>query len=153
MHFMRTRHRLFQRGTTTVELAVTCPIAFFLIFATIIGGLGVFRYQQVAALAREGARWASVHGSEYEADTGKPAATAADVFNTIIKPAAVALDANHLTYEVSWNQSNEPLTVDENYEKPFGNTVTVRVNYVWFPELFLIGPYTLTSTSTAQMVY
>ncbi len=150
---MRSRHIPTQRGTTTVELAVTCPIAFFLIFATIIGGLGVFRYQQVAALAREGARWASLHGSEYAADTGNPAATPEDVFNTIIRPAAVSLSADHLTYQVSWNQSNEPLTVDENYEQPFGNTVTVRVNYIWFPELFLIGPYTLTSTSTAQMMY
>ena len=40
-----------RRGTTTVEFAITCPIVFFLVFATIIGGLGVFRYQQVAALA------------------------------------------------------------------------------------------------------
>ena len=104
-------------------------------------------------LAREGARWASVHGSEYALDTGNPAATPEDVFNTIILPGAVALDADHLTYEVTWNSSNEPLTVDENYEQPFGNTVSVRVNYTWFPELFLVGPFTLTSTSTAQMVY
>ena len=150
---MRSQHRHSRRGTTTVELAITCPIAFFLIFATIVGGLGVFRYQQVASLAREGARWASVHGSEYEIDTGQPAATAEDVFNTAIKPAAVALNADSLTYQVSWNQSNQPLTVDLNYEKPYGNTVSVRVNYEWFPEMFLVGPFTLTSTSTAQMVY
>ena len=142
-----------RQGTTTVELAVICPIAFFLIFATIVGGLGVFRYQQVASLAREGARWASVHGSEYARDTGQPAATAEDVFNAVIQPAAVALDANYLTYAVTWDSSNDPLTVDENYERPFGNTVTVRVNYAWFPEMYLVGPYTLTSTSTAQMVY
>lgn len=142
-----------RRGTTTVELAITCPIAFFLIFATIVGGLGVFRYQQVAALAREGARWASVHGTEYEMDTGKPAATAQDIFDKAIQPMAVALDATQLTYSVTWNSSNEPLTVLSNYEEPFGNTVTVRVNYTWFPEMLLVGPYTLTSTSTAQMVY
>jgi len=146
----RARHR---GGTTTVELAITCPIAFFLIFATIVGGMGVFRYQQVAALAREGARWASVHGSEYALDTGQPAATALDVFNIVIQPATVSLDPSHLSYAVSWNSSNEPLSVDENYEQPYGNTVTVQVNYVWFPEMYLVGPYTLTSTSTAQMLY
>ena len=150
---MRSKCKQRRRGTTTVELAITCPIAFFLIFATIIGGLGVFRYQQVASLAQRAPSRASVHGSEYARDTGRPAATAEDVFNTVIRPGAVALDADHLTYEVSWNSSNEPLTVDENYELPFGNTVSVRVNYVWFPEMFLVGPFTLTSTSTAQMVY
>ena len=150
MRLERTRNR---RGATTVELAITLPIAFFLILATVIGGMGVFRYQQVASLAREAARWASVHGSEYEEDTGKPAATAEDVFNTVIAPGAISLNPAYLTYEVSWDRSNIPLEVDENYERPFGNTVSVRVNYAWFPEMYLVGPFTLTSTSTTQMLY
>jgi Flp pilus assembly protein TadG len=150
---MKRMHKRQRHGATTVELAVTCPIAFFLIFATIVGGLGVFRYQQVASLAREGARWASVHGSEYAEDTGNPAATAQDVFANAIQPLAVALDADQLSYSVTWDVSNEPLTVYQNYEQPRGNTVSVRVNYQWFPEMYLVGPFTLTSTSTAQMVY
>jgi Flp pilus assembly protein TadG len=150
---MKRMHKRQRRGATTVELAITCPIAFFLIFATIVGGLGVFRYQQVASLAREGARWASVHGSEYEEDTGNPAATAEDVFTNAIQPMAIALDPDQLTYSVTWDVSNDPLTVHSDYETPRGNTVSVRVNYQWFPELYLVGPYTLTSTSTAQMVY
>ncbi len=40
--------------------------------------MGIYRYQQVASLAREGARYASVHGSQYAADTGNAAATASD---------------------------------------------------------------------------
>ena len=54
---------------------------------------------------------------------------------------------------MTWNKSNMPLQVDTQYEKPIGNTVTVTVTYQWFPEMYLIGPYTLTSTSTAQMAY
>jgi Flp pilus assembly protein TadG len=150
---MRRTHIRRRRGTSAVEFAVACPIAFFLIFAIIVGGLGVFRYQQVASLAREAARWASVHGGEYARETGQPAATPSDIFQTIILPRAVALDVQHLTCDVTWNTTNEPLTVHNDYERPTGNTVTVRVNYVWIPELFLMGPFTLTSTSTAQMVY
>jgi Flp pilus assembly protein TadG len=145
--------RLGRRGASTVEFAVTCPIAIFLIFATITGALGAFRYQQVASLAREAARWASVHGSEYERETGNPAATPEDVFNTAILPSAVALDHSKLSYSVTWNSSNEPLSVHENYETPTGNTVTVTVSYVWLPETYLAGPFTLTSTSTSQMLY
>lgn len=141
------------RGATTVEFAATCPIALFLIFATLVGALGAFRYQQVASLAREGARWASVHGAEYESQTGKPAATAEDVFNKAILPSAVTLDPDKLSYTVTWNTSNEPLTVHEDVQQPTGNTVTVSVSYVWFPEAYLVGPFTLTSTSTSQMLY
>src|SRR5215510_7946720 len=122
---MRRCKHFRPHGTSTVEFAVTCPIALFLIFATIIGSLGAFRYQQVAALAREGARWASVHGSDYERETNNPAATAADVFNTAISPSAVALDPNRLSYSVTWNSSNEPLTTNGSYEQPTGNTVSV----------------------------
>ena len=38
-------------------------------------------------------------------------------------------------------------------EKPVANTVTVTVHYTWFPELYLVGPITLTSTSTMPMSY
>jgi Flp pilus assembly protein TadG len=138
---------------STVEFAVTCPLALFLIFATITGALGAFRYQQVASLAREGARWASVHGMEYERDTNRAAATPQDVYQKAILPSAVALDVNKLSYSVTWDTTNEPLTVHEDYEAPTGNTVTVTVTYIWLPETYLVGPFTLTSTSTAQMVY
>src|SRR5262245_52203553 len=142
-----------RRGTTTVEFAITCPIVFFLIFAIIVGGLGVFRYQQVAAAAREGARFACVHGADYADETNHPAATPADVFNQAILPGSYTLDPNYLTYSVTWNQSNEPLQVIENVQVPVGNTVSVTVNYQWLPEMYLIGPFNLSSTSTAQMIY
>ena len=142
-----------RRGATTVEFAVACPIAFFLLLATIVGSLGVFRYQQVAALAREGARWASVHGGQYAQETDNPAATPEDVYREAIQPLAVALNPARLSYEVTWDENNMPLSVDEDYETPRGNTVTVRVSYEWFPEAYLFGPLVLTSTSTEKMSY
>ncbi|HJS08293.1 MAG TPA: TadE/TadG family type IV pilus assembly protein [Pirellulales bacterium] len=150
---LRNRLSRHRRGTTAVEFAIAFPIVFFLLLATIVGGMGVFRYQQVAAVAREGARWACVHGGEYEQVTGKPAATPEDVFNKAILPVATMLRPENLSYSVTWDQSNMPLQVTEDVQEPFGNTVTVTVTYQWFPELFLIGPFTLTSSSTAQMIY
>jgi Flp pilus assembly protein TadG len=148
------RRTAIRRGTTSVEFAVTCPIAFFLILATMVGGLGVFRYQQTAELAREASRWASVHGGQYAIETGQPAATGEDVYEKAIKPAAATLNLSKLSYTVSWDKSNLPLSIVNNdVETPKGNTVTVTVTYQWFPELILVGPYTLTSSSTAQMMY
>jgi Flp pilus assembly protein TadG len=150
---MRHAVRHQRRGAAALEFAVAAPIVFFLMLAIMVGSLGVFRYHQVAALAREASRWASVHGAQYEQETGNPAATAEDVFNTAILPAATMLDPAHLTYDVEWDESNIPLQVDEDVQEPYGNTVTVTVSYQWFPERYLIGPINLTSSSTAQMVY
>ena len=130
-----------RRGTHLLECAVVFPVVFLLLFGLLVGALGVFRYQQVASLAREGARYASVHGSQYQQVTGKPAATAADVYNNAIAPRAVILDPSQLTSSVTWNPDNRQ-----------GSTVTVQVTYQWVPEAYL-GGLTLSSTSTMPMSY
>ena len=44
-----------QHRTSAVEAAVVYPLTIFLLIGTVVLGLGVFRYQQVQCLAREGA--------------------------------------------------------------------------------------------------
>lgn len=140
-------------GFAATESVVVLPTLFFLILATVVGGYGIFRYQQLAMLAREGARYASVHGGLYQQETGNAAATPQDVYNNAIVPYATNLDLAQLTYSVSWNANNMPSSVRRNYEKPTGNTVTVTVRYNWFPEVYLVGPIALSSTSTMPMSY
>ncbi|HTU21569.1 MAG TPA: TadE/TadG family type IV pilus assembly protein [Gemmataceae bacterium] len=142
-----------RRGFATAESIVVLPTLLFLILATVVGGYGIFRYQQIAMLAREGARYASVHGGQYQQETGNAAATSQDVYNNAIVPYATSLDLTQLTYSVSWNASNMPYSVSSDYETPTGNTVTVTVRYKWFPEVYLVGPITLSSTSTMPMSY
>src|SRR5205807_1052801 len=116
--------------------------------------MGIFRYQEVANLAREGARYASVHGYQYAYEnTGKTAATPTDIYNNAILPQAVCLDSDKLTYSVTWNQSNAPFRMSADYEHPIANTVTVTVTYKWIPEWFLVGPIMLSSSSTMTMAY
>lgn len=148
-----TKIRRQRRGATLVEFAIVCPVVLFLLFTIVVGAHGVFRYQQVAALAREGARWASVRGTQYAKDKNKPAATAADVKANVVLAKSVGLTAELLTCNVTWNSSNSPLSTTTTYEDPVGNTVTVTVSYQWFPEMYIAGPITLTSSSTAQMLY
>jgi hypothetical protein len=63
---MRLRINARKRnGTYIVEAALVYPITFFLILATVIGALGIFRYQECSFLARLGARYGSVHGDGY----------------------------------------------------------------------------------------
>ena len=143
-----------RRGASAVEAAIVYPVALFFVLGLVVGAMGVFRYQETAALAREAARYASVHGASYAQATGKSAATAQDVYNNAIAPKAVGLDPSKLTYSVTWNQSNKPQeTVIVNGNVTYvTNTVTVTVTYNWIPEVYL-GGVTLTSTSVAQMAF
>jgi len=139
-------------GFVATESVVVLPTLIFLILATVVGGYGVFRYQQLSMLAREGARYASVHGGQYQLETSYPAATAQDIYNNAIVPLAT-LDLSQLTHTVSWNADNMPYSVNGDYETPTNNTVTVTVYYKWFPEMYIFGPITMSSTSTMPMSY
>jgi Flp pilus assembly protein TadG len=132
-----------RRGASVVEAALVFPVAFLLVLGIMSGGMGVFRYQEVACLAREGSRWASMHGSQYSQETGNTAATAADVYNKAILPKVAGLDTSKLSYSVTWNPNNLPPN----------STVTVTVSYDWSPEVYLFGTFTLTATSTMAMSY
>jgi Flp pilus assembly protein TadG len=141
-------------GAALVEMAIIMPVVVLLIFGLIVGGMGIFRYQEVANLAREGARYAAVHGTQYALENpGKTAATAQDIYNNAILPQAGALNTSKLTYSVTWNKTNSPVSATNDYEKPTGNTVTVTVTYTWMPEWFLVGPINLSSSSTVPMSY
>ena len=125
------RHRTRRRGVVLAETAVVYSVALLLLIGMIIAGLGVFRYQQLSALAREGARWASVHGPTYQSEQNKSAPTSDDVYTNAIAPKMVGLDPTQVSYALSTTT----------------NTVTVTLSYQWVPEAFF-GPVTLTSTST-----
>lgn len=142
-----------RHATAIAESAIVLPTLLFLIFATVIGGFGIFRYQQIAMLAREGARYASVHGGQYQQETGNAAATQQDVYNNAIVPFATNLDLSQLSCNVAWNANNMPYSVNNDYETPTNNTVTVTVSYTWFPEAYVAGPIVLSSTSTMPMSY
>lgn len=150
---MRCRHDR-RRGATTVEFAMVAPVAFTLLLAPIVGGLGVFHYQQVSYLAQEAARWASVHGTQYAQDTGNKAATATDIYQQVIAPRATGLDLTKLTHSVIWNKSNQPhhTVIVGGKSKNIANTVTVTVTYQWLPKILSSGG-TLKSTSTTTMSY
>jgi Flp pilus assembly protein TadG len=128
-------------AATMLECAFVYPILFLFVIGLMVGGLGIFRYQEVAWLAREGARYASVHGAKYQQVTGKPAATPADVYQSAILPKMVSLDPSQLSYQVTWSPNNQP-----------GSTVTVTITYNWSPEAFF-KTTTLTSTSVMPMSY
>lgn len=168
----RTRHA--RPGATLLECAIAFPLTFVVILGLVVGGLGIFRYQEVAHLARLGARYASTHGGKYQEDgipqkTGVPAITSsADLRRVYLQGPTLTegslltlLNPDDLQVEVSWSEAgkvtpqNYPSYADPNdptAQRIITNTITVRVTYRWTPELFLV-PITLRSTSTMPMSY
>jgi Flp pilus assembly protein TadG len=144
--------RKSRHAASLVEYAVIAPLMLLVILGLVIGALGVFRYQEVAALARESSRWASVHGAQYANDTGNPAATPKDVFVNVIAVRSVGLDQSKLGYSVTWNTDNglyHSTTVNGN-PMTVANTVKVTITYNWISEGYF-GGVTLTSTSESVM--
>jgi hypothetical protein len=126
-----------RRGVTTAECGVVYSITLLLIMGTIIEGLGVFRYQQLSTLAREGARWASVRGATYQQETRQNAPTSQNVRDNVITPMMVGLDPAKLTCDLSMTS----------------NEASVTLTYSWTPEGFFTTPLTLTSKSVMPITY
>jgi Flp pilus assembly protein TadG len=153
-------------GTTMVESALILSVTFLILLALITGGLGVMRYQQMAALAREATRAASVRGGQYRQDNGLPAGTSSDwstdVYNTstntlrlpsnvLLTVSDIGLDPTALTVTPSWpDGSNWPYHVTSDNGTVSANRVQVTITYAWLPEAFF-GGVTLGSTSQMQI--
>lgn len=158
------RVRFPRSGVVMAEAAIVLPILFLLILGMSLLGLGVVRYQQVAAVAREGARWACVHGGEYALETGHAMATPATVYNSAIKPFGTALDQSQMTFgsnggnghalsfTVTWLDASEMPTYKDASGNTVVNKVTVSITYTWVPE-GIFGPLTFKSTSVMPMAY
>jgi hypothetical protein len=66
----RTRRRRRSIGQALAEFALVAPIFFLLLFAIIEGGRFIFFYQALNNAARDGARYAIVHGSNSSCPSG-----------------------------------------------------------------------------------
>jgi Flp pilus assembly protein TadG len=123
---------------SAVECAVVYPVTMLLLMGSLILGMGVFRYQQLQSLAREGARYASVCGANYAAANGSVATTSTVLSH--VQAMAVGLSGLNCT-GVSYTSTTQ-----------LPATVTVTLTYTWTPEGFY-QPVTWTATSTEIVTY
>lgn len=131
-----------RRGAQLVESAIVIPVLMVILIGMIIGASGVFANSQVAMLAREGARWASVHGPTYASENSQPQATQATVLSQGILPMAAGLSSSRVQCaSLTWTPSAANATA-----------VTVKVTYQWNPLIFF-PPMTMSSTSQQPVTY
>ena len=125
-------------GLAAVESAVVYPVAILLLMGTIIMGLGIFRFEQLQFLARQGARYASVHGPTYASETNQPEATTSTVL-AYVQGLTVNLDGLDCT-AVTYSGTSVPCTV------------SVTLTYTWNPGP-LFSSMTWSATSTMPVTY
>lgn len=120
-------------GQSLIEFAVAAPVFLLMLFGTINFGIGIHRYNMIADLAQEGARWASVRGSGSR--TGP--ASSADV-QTYIQSRTPG-------FTITASATPVPSTLTP------GQTVTVVVNYTFAPFTGLVPQLTIPLQATASM--
>jgi Flp pilus assembly protein TadG len=124
-----------ERGVVMLETAITLILFFTLVFGIVGLGWAVYVYNQVSELAREGTRYAIVHGA------GSPTpATSADIQSFVLSRAS-GLNATNLTVTSTWTPNNNP-----------GSVVKVQVQYSLSPIVPLMPQQVLKLQSSSQMV-
>jgi Flp pilus assembly protein TadG len=123
-----------QRGAALLEFGLA-----FLVFLSVLYGIMEFgrivaSYNIISGAAREGARYAMVHGS-----ASGSVATASDV-ESVVRNWAIGLDTSSVVVTTTWTPGNAP-----------GNNVKVKASYVVTPVAGLILKDGLTVQSSSQM--
>jgi Flp pilus assembly protein TadG len=143
------RHRRF-RGQNMVEFALISPIFFFMFFAIIEGGWLLYNQNAITNAARDGARYAAVHGTESQG-LSDPADVAAYTVDTDDVKAAIV---KRLSIS---NPDSIQVTVSEpDGDMAPGNHVKITVSYRYIPLIgYVLGNKTinLSSSSTSVVFY
>ncbi|HEX4610180.1 MAG TPA: TadE family protein, partial [Urbifossiella sp.] len=132
------------------------PVLFVLVCGIITGGMAVFHHQQVACLAREGARWASVRGAPSQTDTGLPPPARDQIVARAILPLAVGMDPAGLAVTVEWVDNGTNTVTDWDAATKDFRSVTATGEYVTnavrVTVTYQCGPGVFGSTLTVRSV-
>jgi Flp pilus assembly protein TadG len=127
-----------ERGNTLIEFG----LCFVLFFCAILGILdvarGIYTYSFLEGAAKEGGRYAMVHGSSSGSQ-----ATSSAVQGVVQGWLAGVVNPSNATVTTTWSPTNE---------NP-GSVVTVKVQYTFTPITnFLVGNWTLQTTSQTTVL-
>lgn len=152
---MLINHQHRRPGAAVVEMAFVGPVALLLILGIMDLGIAVWSYSNITQAAREGGRYAQVHGSQYAAGVaGQPSSagpvtpasgpTANDPNVDQVVRRYAYVHQNNLTVQSSWpNGDNNP-----------NSPVTVQATYSYSPLLFLkLGTLTMRTQTTMIINY
>lgn len=143
------KHLHAQRGTTTVEFAISALLMLMLLFGIMECSLLVYSYHTVSNAAREGSRWAIVRGIDCVASS---CPATADSVKAYVLTQVPLLDASQVTVTTTWSSSENCAVSSASGPAGPGCIVAVRVSYPFQLNLPLVPINAMTLSSTSQMV-
>lgn len=129
---MNVKHR--QRGAAMLEFGLALLVFMAALYGIMEFGRIVASYNILSGAAREGVRYASVHGSASGSEASK-----SDI-QTVVRNWAIGLDTNSVAVDTSWAPGNGP-----------GGKVKVKASYTVTPFTGLILKNGITLQSSSQM--
>lgn len=141
----RALRRIRSRGQALVEFAVVAPIFFFLIFGMIDFGRYVYYVQILNNAAREGARYAIVHGGNSFAPAG-PNPNDPTIASVVRSYAVGVTGTGALTVSSVWGTPPNPPTNNR------GSTVDVKVAYAFRSIIPVVPLPAITITGESTLV-
>lgn len=132
---LRIRFQKDERGTAMVEFAIVAGLIFIpMVFGIIEFGRLIWAKNMVTAAAREGVRYAIVHGSSSGSEADSAAVATYVIGRTQLSP---------ITVRPSWTGSKDPGR----------DTATVAVSYTYVPIVKIPGLLTnKTVTGTSKQI-
>jgi Flp pilus assembly protein TadG len=143
-------------GSAAVEFALSAMLLLALMLGIINFGWAIFSYNFISNAAREGTRYAMVHGATCASDGSSCAASSSDIQNYVIGLAPGAINSSALTVTAYCGPggSSPPSgdcgasTAGTPNNNP-GNVVYVQVKYTFtsFTSLVPVGPISMQTAS------
>ena len=136
-------NRRRRRGQALAEFALVAPLFFVVLFGIIEFGRYLYYVQILNNGAREGARYAIVHGAEAVSSTGPPDDPSGAAVKARVRAFLFGVvDGGDLTITPTWPDGTNAR----------GNTVTVVVDYQYDTLVPLVPIPTLTIHGTSTLV-
>jgi Flp pilus assembly protein TadG len=132
-----------ESAESMVGFAISASVLFMFIFGLTTMCLAFYTYEAISEMAREGARYAIVHGSTCETSSGTSCEATASQVNSYVQG---------LTYP---NVGGGTMTVNTTYpdggEVPDADRVEITVSYTFPWHILFYGSENISMTSTSEM--
>ncbi|MBI5395820.1 MAG: pilus assembly protein [Verrucomicrobia bacterium] len=119
-----------RKGQSLVEFAIALLVTLLLVFGAVEIGRAVFAYNTVANAAREGVRYAIVHGADARSDAQLGPTLNDSRMQNLVRRWCMGLQTNLVTTTCVWTNATGAV------QNAPGAAVTLRVNYTFVPLAF-----------------
>jgi len=140
-------------GASLLEFAISASVLLSMIMGIMLISLAIYTHHELAEVARDATRYASVHGNTCSVSGSSCTATATQVQNYAKSLEYPGIDGSKLTVTATYSSypSGSSCTPNTNCENP-GDLVTVTVTFPYSLGLPFVSSRVLSMTSTSAMV-